>query len=64
MNVDSSLWKVNYVAPHLLAITQKASNTTRYVSNGVLPPIDTLASIHENRFNALCREAFHNAAKR
>lgn len=62
MNVNSALWRVRVFNVSLAGITQRASGVTRYVHPSTLPSIDTLARVHENRFDALLREAFHSAA--
>lgn len=63
-SIDSSLWRVRCYNGAVLNITQVASGVTRQASRSALPDTATLATVSENRFNALVREAFHGKERR
>jgi len=63
VSIESKLWKVTSYNVAYAHILQKASGTIRTVSRGSLPSGDDLAAMHERRFDSICREAFHAAAR-
>lgn len=64
LSVDSKLWSVRGFNAGGVHITQRASGAIRTVSRGVLPSDSALAAMTERQFDAVCREAFHDAASR
>lgn len=61
INIESKLWKVTSYNEAYAHILQKASGAIRTVSRGSLPGADAFAAMHENRFDAILRDAFHGA---
>lgn len=61
MNISSKLWAIRAYAPHSIAITQKASKITRYVTQSHLPSFEQLAAMTERQFDATCRRVFHES---
>jgi hypothetical protein len=64
MNIESKLWKIRAVAPHMVMVIQKASGATRYATESHFPSTDALAVMSEKRFDKVCREVFHGLAQR
>lgn len=62
LNIESKLWKVKTLPGGLGYITQKASNTTRYIHASRLPSDKTLGNISEKQFNRLMSDLFHRIA--
>jgi len=63
VSIDSKRWRLRVFNDALAQITQRASNESRYCFTSKLPSADALASMSENRFDAIMREAFHNATR-
>jgi hypothetical protein len=59
MNISTKLWQVKALNGWQIAIIQRATGMLKVFSRTALPDDTTLAMISENRFNTLCREAFH-----
>ncbi len=63
ISIDSKLWSVRAYNDYQAHITQRASGVIRTISRGALPGVNALAAMHENRFNAICRDLFHGETK-
>jgi hypothetical protein len=59
MNIETPLWTLISFNEGYVHVIQKASGTTRTVSRGHIPSVETLAAMTERQFNRVCREAFH-----
>lgn len=59
MNIESKLWKVSHTVGPDAQIIQKATGVARSVPRKDLPSAHTLGMVHENRFDEICRAAFH-----
>jgi len=62
MNIESKLWKVRATIAHSVAVIQKATGATRYVTISHLPDVVELAAMNEAKFDRVCRDVFHEAA--
>lgn len=62
MNIESKLWHVRSAIGGGVEITQKASRVTRFSYS--FPSAVSLARMSESKFNATCRESFHNQPAR
>lgn len=59
MNIESKIWKLISYNDGYVNVLQKATKTVRVVTRQHLPSVDELAAMSEQRFDTVCREAFH-----
>jgi hypothetical protein len=64
LSIDTPIWQLRYIGG-TLSVTQRASRAIRTCyGRSYLPSDEALALMSEYRFNALCREIFHNTGNK
>ncbi len=60
MNVESKAYRIRSAPGAQAEITAKATGRAAYVARSTLPSLQSLAMMHERRFDAICAAAMES----